>query len=470
MAVTDTETHTSATASTRGAQRAFFLRLHFYAGLFVGPFLLVASLSGGLYAVAPSIEQLVYRDYLHVDSTGPALPVSDQIRVAQEVRPDLAVTAVRPAAAPGETTRVMFGDPTLGPSERLGVFVDPVTGHSLGQLTVYGSSGSLPVRTWISNLHRNLHLGEPGRLYSELAASWLWIIALGGVILWVGRYRRTRRRRTAEARLLTVDRSARGRALTMNWHGAVGVWIATGLFFLSATGLTWSTYAGANVDALRAAMSWTTPTVSTVGEPEHAGHGDGDGDDESDSAAMLSEPRVGDVDRVLQAARAAGLDGRVEVSIPSRPDTAFTVTQTRQPWVMSNSTVAVDGATGKVVDATWFADWPLAAKLSAWGIQLHMGTLFGVANQLVLVALAAALVTVVVRGYLMWWRRRPTQGGGPGGRPPRRGALTQLPPGAAMAVVMIAAAVGWFIPLFGLSLVAFVAVDMVIGLVRRATP
>lgn len=460
MAVTDTETHASAPASARGAHRAFFLRLHFYAGLFVGPFLLVAALSGGLYAVAPSIEQLVYRHYLHVDSTGPALPVSDQIRVAQKVRPDLDVTAVRPATVPGETTRVMFGDPMLGPSERLGVFVDPVTGESLGQLTVYGSSGSLPVRTWISNLHRSLHLGDPGRAYSELAASWLWIVALGGVILWVGRYRRTRRRRRAEARLLTVDRSARGRALTLNWHGAVGLWIAAGLFFLSATGLTWSTYAGANVDALRAAMSWTTPTVSTGGEPEHAGHGGGGS--ESRLAATPSEPRVAEIDRVLQAARAAGVDGRVEVGIPSRPGAAFTVTQTRQPWVMSNSTVAVDGVTGKITDATWFADWPVAAKLAAWGIQLHMGTLFGVVNQLVLVAMAAALVTVVVRGYLMWWRRRPTLGG----RAPRRGVLTQLPPGGAVAVVVIAAAVGWFIPLFGLSLVAFIAVDVAIGLVR----
>ena len=38
-----------------------------------------------------------------------------------------------------------------------------------------------------------------------------------------------------------------------------------------------------------------------------------------------------------------------------------------------------------------------------------------------------------------------------------------------VAVVLVAAAVGWFIPLFGLSLVAFVVVDVVIGIVRRAT-
>lgn len=161
--------------------------------------------------MAPSIEKFVYRDQLHVDSSGPALPLADQVRAAQQVRPDLTVTAVRPATDPGETTRVMFSDPTLGPSERLGVFIDPVDGESLGESTVYGSSGSLPVRTWISNLHRSLHLGDPGRVYSAFAASWLWIIAPAGVFPWSSQYRRAKARRPDEARLLTVNRSAEGR-------------------------------------------------------------------------------------------------------------------------------------------------------------------------------------------------------------------------------------------------------------------
>lgn len=161
-----------------------------------------------------------------------------------------------------------------------------------------------------------------------------------------------------------------------------------------------------------------------------------------------------EVDGVLQAARAAGVGGQVEVSIPSQADTAFTVAQTRQPWVMSNNSVAVDGATGRITDASWFADWPLAAKLSAWGIQLHMGTMFGLANQLVLVGLAVALATVIVRGCLTWWRRRPTRRDRPVGRPPRRGALSQMPVGAAVTVVVLAAAIGWFVPLLGISLAA----------------
>lgn len=445
--------------------RAFLQRLHFYAGLFVGPFLLIAAVSGGLYAIAPTIEQFVYRDQLQSHSSGDILPVAEQVRAAQAQRPDLTVTAVRPATGPGETTRVMFDDPSLGESERHAVFIDPVTASSRGELTVYGSSGALPVRTWIDQLHRSLHLGEPGRLYSELAASWLWLIALAGVFLWWGRYRRASRRPDADARLLTLDRSSRGRARTLNWHGVVGIWIAVGLLFLSATGLTWSRFAGDNVTDLRTALSWETPAVSTAlnGAPggEMSGH---EGHHSAPAAAHPNgAPLVGDIDRVLKAAHEAGVDGKVEVSIPSDSHTAFTVAQTRQPWVMSNNAVAVDGATATVTDASWFSDWPLAAKLSAWGIQLHMGLLFGIANQLLLLGLALALVTVIVRGYRMWWQRRPTAGRRPVGSAPRRGVLAGLPPAAAVAVVVAAATIGWFIPLLGVSLVVFVAVDVAVG-------
>ncbi|MEW1931620.1 PepSY domain-containing protein [Rhodococcus sp. NPDC079359] len=449
--------------------RPLIMRLHFYAGILVAPFILIATISGGLYAVAPTIEQLVYRDYVHVDTTGPAVPVAQQIRAAQAERPDLTVAAVRPAAEAGDTTRVMFTDPSLGESQRLAVFVDPATATSVGELAVYGSSSALPLRTWISELHRHLHLGEPGRLYSELAASWLWVIALGGLYLWFERYRRNR----DKARLLTFDRKSKGRNRSLNWHGVAGIWIAVGLIFLSATGLTWSTYAGENVTELRSALSWTTPAVtktigsSDVATTDHSGHGGHSMEMPAD--ASTTEDNVGRIDSVLGIARANGIDGAVEASIPPSADTAFVVAETRQPWVMSNDSISIDGAAGTVIDTVFFSDWPLAAKLSAWGIQLHMGTLFGVANQLALLALAVALASVIVRGYMMWWRRRPTKASGlTAGRPPLRGGIRRISPMSVTALVVVAVAVGWFVPLLGLSLVAFLAVDVLLGSIRRA--
>ncbi len=457
----------------RRGWRPLILRLHFYAGIFVAPFILVAAVTGGLYAIAPTLESVVYRDLLHTDTTGPALPVSEQVLAAQTERPDLTVAAVRPAAEAGDTTRVMFTDPSLGASQRTAVFVDPATATTVGESTVYGSSGSLPLRTWLSEFHRTLHLGETGRLYSELAASWLGVVALGGLFLWVERYRRGRSRSANGARLFTLDRTTRGRRRTLNLHGAGGAWIVVGLVFLSATGLTWSAYAGENIGDVRSALSWTTPTLETdltghAGhtDDEHAGHA---GHGSTDAATPAAPLDVRQLDGVLNVARANGVTGAVEASIPASSDTAFTVAELRNPWVFSTDSIAVDGTSDRVVDVQRFADWPLAAKMTTWGISLHMGVLFGLVSQLALLALAVVLVTVIVNGYRMWFQRRPSRSGGaPVGRPPQRGALRRISPLAAVGVVAVTAVVGWFVPLLGLSLLAFLAVDLLVGARSRA--
>lgn len=465
------EAETSGSENPRSL-RPLLLRLHFYAGILIAPFILIAAVSGGLYAIAPTLEQVVYRDYLHVESTGTAVPVGEQITSALRERPDLAVSAVRPAATPGETTRVLFTDPSLGESERLAVFVDPATAEPVGELTVYGSVGALPLRGWISQLHRNLHLGEPGRLYSELAASWLWVIALGGLYLWVDRYRKAKRRDAEKARLLTVDRSGSQRSRTLNWHGAVGIWLAAGLVFLSATGLTWSRYAGDNVDQLRTAMSWTTPTVSSSlgSEPSapSGGH-DGHGGHAPKADPALLGANIDRIDSVLAVAATNGVTGAVEASIPVDGDTAFVVKQTRQAWVFSTNAVAVDGATAEVTDVLRFSDWPLAAKLTSWGIALHMGVLFGLVSQLALVALAIALVTVIARGYLMWWRRRPARGSNFAvGRAPTRGGIRRVSTPVAVAILAGFIAIGYFVPLVGLSLLGFLVIDAAVGFLKSS--
>ncbi|RVW05319.1 PepSY-associated TM helix domain-containing protein [Rhodococcus xishaensis] len=475
IASPDTETQ-SRDSSPPGALRKLVLRLHFYAGIFVAPFLVIATVSGGLYAIAPTLEQFVYRDYLHVESTGPAAPVSEQVAAAQAERPDLTVSAVRPSDGSGQTTRVLFSDPTLGEGERLAVFVDPVAAKPVGELVAYGSSGALPMRTWISQLHRHLHLGEAGRVYSELAASWLWVIALGGVYLWVSRFRAARPRGASAAsrlsasaaprlsasaapRLWTLGGGTRGRNRALGWHGAIGLWLVLGLVFLSATGLTWSKYAGENVSNLRASLGWTTPSLSK----------ELTGDDAVPAAGgtQVLDTNVGRVDDVLATAATTGVTGPVEASIPSNADTAFTVTQIREPFQFSPDSVAIDGATGQITDTSRFADWPLAAKLTSWGIGLHMGILFGLANQIALLALAVALLVVIVLGYVMWWRRRPTRGPRRWGRPPARGALRSLRPVTVAAIVIGSLLVGWFVPLLGLTLLGFMAVDMILGVLQR---
>ncbi|MBY8863055.1 PepSY domain-containing protein [Nocardia sp. CA2R105] len=452
------------------------MRLHFYAGVFVGPFILIAALTGALYSIAPTLESIVNHDLLHVDSTGPARPLADQVATAVAAEPKLALAAVDPAQHAGDTTRVLFTDPSLGESEQRAVFVDPATAKSVGVSVVYGSTGALPLRTWIDQLHRNLHLGQPGRLYSEAAASWLWVVGLAGLVVWM---RRAGSRYRGLRRLIWPDRSRQGRLRTVNWHAAVGMWVLLPLLFLSATGMTWSTYAGAHVDALRAQLSWTTPSVSSAlpgsgAQPSSSSSMPGmdmpgmDMSAGAPAATQLSTDRIAQVDKVFAVARGHHVDGSVEITLPTTDHTAFIVKERRIAGSLTQDAIAVDGVTGEVTGTVRYADWPLMAKLANWGIALHMGMMFGLANQLLLLLTMLALITVIVRGYMMWWRRRPLRASRFAlGTPPRRGVLRGIHPALLTGLVVIAAAVGWFAPALGITLLGFLVVDIIIGLVRR---
>nr|WP_248002180.1 PepSY-associated TM helix domain-containing protein [Streptomyces sp. RPA4-2] len=224
------------TSARKAPLRPLILRLHFYAGVLVAPFLLVAAVTGLLYAASFQAEKIVYAHELTVPVGDRELPLSEQVAAARKAHPQGTVSAVRPSPTADATTRVLLsGVPGVDPDHTLAVFVDPYTAKVRGALEQYGATGALPLRTWIDGLHANLLLGETGRLYSELAASWLWVISGGGLVLWFGR-RRARRK----------VRGTSGRRRTLGLHGTVGAWAAAGFFFLSATGLTWSTYGRAH--------------------------------------------------------------------------------------------------------------------------------------------------------------------------------------------------------------------------------
>jgi uncharacterized iron-regulated membrane protein len=466
------------------------LRLHFWAAIVVGPFILVAALTGAAYALAPTLERVVYVDELTAPGTGPALSLADQVEAAERVVGDGGeLVAVRPAPEPGDTTRVLFTGDDLIESQTRAIFVDPATAEIRGDLPVYGTSGSLPLRTTISDLHRSLGLGDVGRLYSELAASWLGVVVLAGLGLWIARRLRARGPGQARARarrdLVRPDLRATGLRRLFSWHASVGVVLTVGALFLSATGITWSQHAGDNVTALRAALSWTAPTLDTALPAEATGAGTGTaGGAASDAADVAADPHAGhhgaaapgvsDVDParfddVLAVARTVNVDtGLVEMKPPADADSAWTVTEIKRSWPTQVDSTAVDGATLAVVDRTDFADHPLMAKLARWGVDTHMGTMFGLPNQLLLVVTALGVAAMVVLGYLMWWRRGPAGGAGRlrAGRPAPAGALVRAPWQGLVAVVAVGLVVGLFLPMVGLGLVLFVVVDALVTAAR----
>ena len=469
---------------SRGWSAQLLLRLHFLAGLFVGPFILVAALSGAVYAVAPSVERIAYQHELTAPSTAEARPLADQVAAAQRYvdarHPDDTVVEVRPAPAPGDTTRVMFSEAGLLDSQTRAVFVDPGNTEIRGDLPVYGTSGSLPFRTWISTFHRSLFLGDVGRLYSETAASWLGIVSLAGITLWASRIRRARRKRD----LVVPDNRVTGHRRTFSWHAATGAWVLLGAVFLSATGITWSHFAGDTVTALRSSLDWQAPTVDTALDGssstsggEHAGHHGGgssstSGGDHaghhggSSTATGAATPTPEQFDGVLSVARASGVHAaEVRIRPPAAAGTAWTVEEIKLSWPVAMDAVAVDPSTMRAVSQVAWSDYPLMAKAAKLGINTHMGALFGLLNQVVLLLAALGIAALVVLGYAMWWQRRAP--GARFGRAPAEGALARAPWWGVAVVIVVAVGLALLLPTVGVTLLGFLLVDALVTSFRR---
>lgn len=457
--------------------RALVARLHFYAGLFVAPFIVIAAVSGALYALSPTLEKVVYQEQINATDAPATVSLDQQIEAARANQPGLELAEVWPADEPGVATRVLFADESLEDGVLRAVFVDPATGAVNGDLTSYSGIGELPLRSWISGLHRDLHLGTPGEIYSELAASWLFVLALSGLYLWWRKVRTTRAARRA-AMLRGLPGRPGSRQKLVSLHATAGTWLVVVMLGIATTGLTWSTFTGGNIDSVVTAMNWRSEPLQTslatdIATPAgaHAEHpaaaeGGATGGADRQGRHISPDQHLMPADQapvVFAAARHAGLDGPLRMTAPADADTTWTVSQLWGPWVFSSDSVAVSGDDGHMVDALRFEDLSLYSKLSSWGIYLHMGIMFGLPLQIALAASALGIAALAVTGYRMWWKRRPTSGGAPA----RLGRTT----GHAWPVYAIATAIalgiGMFMPLLGISVAIFVVVDLVVSL--RAT-
>jgi uncharacterized iron-regulated membrane protein len=416
-------------------------RVHYLAGLAIGPFLAVLCLTGLAYAFIPTINELVYRDLWTVDAgqTTPR-PVSEQVTAALAAVPGGKPAAVE-VAEPGRSTAVVLDVAGSAAGEARTVYVDPHDNEVLGQITTVG--GRPPAEAWLRELHGNLHLGTVGRLYAEFTASWLPVVVLGGLVLWIT----GGRRRGIRSLLAPARRAGPARTQLRTIHGVLGLWLSAGLLAVSITGLTWSNYAGSRFDLAIEALDARTPTLQdTPVEPPPA-------------AARIT------VDRVLAVAESADLQRPLTLEMPAGPGGRFEVAESSDGLPIRRDAVAVDPYTAEVVDRVGWADYPLAAKLTTLGIQAHSGTLLGLVNEVGMALLAVGALVLLALGYRMWWRRRRSPAATAGGREP---SFLELGPRVVVGVGLATVALAWTLPVLGVSLAGFLVIDTAVRNARRS--
>ena len=219
-------TDVDAGSGTASGTRKLYLaawRWHFYAGLYVIPFLLMLAVTGlamlWTYAVAGRDGE---RTAVTVDGAPHALVA--QADAARAAVPDGELVQY---IAPLADDRVALFAMKLADDTRV-VAIDPYTAAVLGE-----SSRENSWYTLFENLHGSLLLGVTGDRMIEIAASLAMVLIATGLYLWWPR----------DGRLFSVlmpDLVARGRAAWKTWHVSVGIWISLLLFVFLLSGLSWA--------------------------------------------------------------------------------------------------------------------------------------------------------------------------------------------------------------------------------------
>lgn len=433
-------------------------RWHFYAGLYVAPFLVMLAVTG---LIMMYIAYFDGRDGEKIAVTPGAAtaPISAQAEAAL-------------AAFPEGRLVEWIGPHTSGHAAVLRIETEGT--HHMVAVDPYTAT---VLESWVrrdgwydfvSDIHGTLLIGDTGDRLIEIAAGLGIVLAVTGLYLWWPRNGKGLRS------VLMPNLTARNRALWKSLHTVTGFYGAVLLVIFMLTGMAWAgIWGGKYVQAWSTfpAEKWDDVPLS---DTTHASMNHGAIKDvpwgleqtpmpASGSAAGvpgLGEGAPVNVDTIAALGRTLGYAGRYRIHYPNGETGVWTLSQDS----MSNDsqdptadrTVHVDQYTGKLLADVGFADYSVAAKGMAVGIAFHEGDM-GLWNLVLNTIFCLGMVFLSVSGIVMWWVRRPARASFRLAAPPLPVAMP-LWKGAVFIGLVLSLA----FPLVGLTLIAVLALDLLV--------
>ncbi len=442
-------------------------RWHFYAGLYVLPFLFMLAITGLVMVFFTGFHDRLGLT-VHVTPQTETQAVAVQAEAAQAQFPQAALqsySAPRSADAPswfvlkqGEVSQA--------------VAVNPYTAE-----VVKAVDKDNTVFAWAERIHGTLLIGDVGDRLIEVAAG------LGVVMIATGLYLWWPHGSTGWTQVLIPNWRAQGRAWWKSIHSSVGFWLSAVLALFLLTGMAWTGVWGGQLVQPWGGFPDTKWDNVPKSDATHASLNTGDlkevpwaleqtrlpasGSDAGTPGVPVdvSKGEAVTLERVAQLATRLGFTGQHRVLLPQDDTGVYTIARDSMQGDMSSPFqdryVHVDRYTGRVLMDVAFADYSLLGQAMAVGIALHQGDvgwLSAVANMVFCLGVAFLCVS----GVVMWWKRRPAESGRLGApAPPAKTALWKT--GA--VVMLLTAAV---FPLAGAVLLGAVLLDwLVLGRLPR---
>jgi uncharacterized iron-regulated membrane protein len=444
-------------------------RWHFYAGLFVIPFMLVLAATGIIYLFKPQLDTATYHNLMFVPSGTTSLSYTEQVQSVQKAYPGATVTQITPNIAADHSSEVLI---TTADEQNLMVFVDPHAGQVLGN-----RDEDHNLQAVARKIHGELLIGKFGDYLVELAACWGLVLLISGLYLWL-----PRNKFSVLGTLIPRLWSQNKRVFWRDLHAVPGFYGILLIGFLILTGLPWTSFWGetfANVYGKFPAQMWDDvpqsmvltgslnqrgqvvpwaveqlpmPQSAASGHGNHANHGDASSTPLQDGVAAGTTV---DLNSVIALAQAKGAPPGFSVTLPKGETGIYTVSAFPNDPTQE-VTMHIDQYSGKVLADVRWKDYGLVPKAVEMGTAIHMGKYFGLTNQLLMLFAALIVMLLSITGAMMWWQRRPQESGLIG--------APAMPPYVQnwRVPLAIVAVLGLVFPLVGLSLVIVLLLDYLV--------
>ncbi|TVO34810.1 PepSY-associated TM helix domain-containing protein [Vibrio algivorus] len=448
-------------------------RWHFYAGLFVVPFMCMLAITGLIMLYGPQIESAQYGDKIHVDPLSSQVEASDQLAAVQLGYPDSTVKEFIPAHATNEANRFAIIKPD---GTGWFVLVNQYTGQLVGEIdrdNLYALA---------NDIHGTLLIGDLGDRLIEIAASLAIVLLITGLYMWWPRDN------ASKAGFFKIRLQSGKRIFWRDLHANIGGITSLFLLFFLITGLSWAGVWGGQL-----VQGWSTfPAEKYYGIPvsdkTHASMNHGNekevpwnleqapmpisdkklnsDPEEADlhAAHNMTMPKAHynveaqDLDTVINTGQRLGFR-YFRVMLPTDDTGVYTLSADTISGDIQDPTqdrmVHIDQYSKQtIIDFNW-NDYALMAKFMAAGVGLHEGEL-GWWNKALNTALCLMFMFISVSGVVMWWLRKPSGAGRLVPPPmPKDTRLWKIG-----ALVMIITSVAF--PMAGLAIISMLLLDFIV--------
>lgn len=421
-------------------------RLHFYAALFITPLLITLTISGIGFLFFQEVENNVYKTEFFGNSSNQQHQTMNQaVEQVEEKFEGFYISKVSILEEP-YNNRITLDD--MAGNQRY-VFLDE---HNQ---IVADQNAKHTYANVMRNIHSSLFTENTFINYLvELTACWTIFMIISGTYMLI-------------KKKLISNKSKKLKF--QKWHGILGLIIAIPLFILVLTGLPWSGFMGAkiagimdNSGTLGQSELAVTPPKSDVNEIPWATRSNQQPASKETSAhhgsGEIPNTKIQHqitIDKVIAQAKKEHITKPYSIVYPAKAEAAFTVSKGSNTGVTGldvspydEKTLYLDQYSGENLGEVKYQEYGVIGKWFTWGIPLHEGHLFGVANKVINLLICVALLVAIGLGLTSWIKRM-------GNRKVKLPVRVQKPMSISLIIVLVI--LGLLMPLFGLSiLVVFI--------------